>query len=264
VWLRDVDEDALEAARDRIASVLDGAVERGIVTDDERTEALARVETTTDLGAAVEDAHLVVEAVPEDEALKRDVHETAADLAPAGATLATNTSSLSVTGLAAALDRPERFVGLHFFNPPYAMDLVEVVRGERTADTTEGFAVDFVEGLGKEPVVVDDTPGFATSRLGVALGAEAMRMVEQGVGGRRRRRPGDGARLQPPDGAARTHRRRGAGRPAGGARVPPRGARRAVPPAADPPAEGPGGEARQEVRRGVLLWENASRFREDG
>ncbi|MEF8818382.1 MAG: 3-hydroxyacyl-CoA dehydrogenase family protein [Haloferacaceae archaeon] len=183
VWLRDVDEDALEAARDRIASVLDGAVERGIVTDDERTEALARVETTTDLGAAVEDAHLVVEAVPEDEALKRDVHETAADLAPAGATLATNTSSLSVTGLAAALDRPERFVGLHFFNPPYAMDLVEVVRGERTADTTEGFAVDFVEGLGKEPVVVDDTPGFATSRLGVALGAEAMRMVEQGVAG---------------------------------------------------------------------------------
>jgi 3-hydroxybutyryl-CoA dehydrogenase len=181
VWLRDVDEEVLEAARDRIASNFDGAVTRGILTDEERHEALARVETTTALGEAVTDTDLVIEAVPEREDLKREVHEEAAALAPAGATFATNTSSLSVTGLASALDRPERFVGLHFFNPPYAMDLVEVVRGERTADTTERFAVEFVEGLEKVPVVVDDTPGFATSRLGVALGVEAMRMAEQGV-----------------------------------------------------------------------------------
>ncbi|MFB6167243.1 MAG: 3-hydroxyacyl-CoA dehydrogenase family protein [Haloferacaceae archaeon] len=181
VWLRDVDEDALEAARDRIASNFDTAVERGILTDDERHEALARVETATTLDEAVADADLVIEAVPEREDLKHEVHNEAAALAPPGATFATNTSSLSVTGLASALDRPERFVGLHFFNPPYAMDLVEVVRGERTADTTERFAVEFVEGLEKTPVVVDDTPGFATSRLGVALGVEAMRMAEQGV-----------------------------------------------------------------------------------
>ena len=181
VWLQDVDGDALEAARDRIAATLDGAVERSILTDAERTEALARLETTTDLAAAANEATLVVEAVPETRDLKEEVHAAVAEAAPADATLATNTSSLSVTGLAAALDRPERFVGLHFFNPPHAMALVEVVRGERTADTTERFAVDFVEGLDKVPVVVDDTPGFATSRLGVALGAEAMRMVEQGV-----------------------------------------------------------------------------------
>jgi 3-hydroxybutyryl-CoA dehydrogenase len=181
VWLRDVDEDVLEAARDRMAATFDGAVKRDILTDDERHEALARVETTTDLGTAVTDADLVVEAVPENADLKREVHEAAAAAAPDGATLATNTSSLSVTGIAAALDRPERVVGLHFFNPPHAMDLVEVVRGERTAETTERFAVDFVEELGKVPVVVDDAPGFATSRLGVALGAEAMRMVEAGV-----------------------------------------------------------------------------------
>jgi 3-hydroxybutyryl-CoA dehydrogenase len=181
VSLRDVDEDALEAARDRIASNFDGAVDRGILTDDERHEALARVEATADLGTAVGGADLVVEAVPENEDLKREVHAEAAARAPAGATFATNTSSLSVTGLAAALDRPERFVGLHFFNPPYAMDLVEVVRGERTADTTERFAVEFVEGLDKTPVVVDDSPGFATSRLGVALGVEAMRMADEGV-----------------------------------------------------------------------------------
>jgi 3-hydroxybutyryl-CoA dehydrogenase len=181
VWLRDIDEAILEAAHDRIATTFESAVERELMTTAERHEALARVETTTDLGAAADAADLVVEAVPEKTALKREVHEEVAASAPEGATLATNTSSLSVTGIAATLDRPERFVGLHFFNPPHAMDLVEVVRGERTAKATERFAVDFVEGLGKVPVIVEDAAGFATSRLGVALGAEAMRMVEQGV-----------------------------------------------------------------------------------
>jgi 3-hydroxybutyryl-CoA dehydrogenase len=181
VWLRDVDAEALEAALDRVRATLDGAVERGVATEAERHEALARVETTTDLDEAAGEAALVVEAVPEDLALKREVHAEAARTAPADATLATNTSSLSVTAVASALDRPERFVGLHFFNPPHAMELVEVVRGERTADTTEAFAVEFVEGLDRTPVVVADSPGFATSRLGVALGAEAMRMVEAGV-----------------------------------------------------------------------------------
>ncbi|ESS06217.1 MAG: 3-hydroxyacyl-CoA dehydrogenase [uncultured archaeon A07HB70] len=180
-WLRDVDPEALDAARDRIAATYDDAVERGLLADAERHEALARVEATTDLEEAAADATLVVEAVPERLDLKREVAEEAAAAAPAAATLATNTSSLSVTAVAAALDRPERFVGLHFFNPPHAMQLVEVVRGERTADSTASFAVDFVEGLDRTPIVVDDTPGFATSRLGVALGAEAMRMVEQGV-----------------------------------------------------------------------------------
>jgi len=180
-WLRDVDPAALDAARDRVAATFDDAVERGLLTDAERHEALARVEATTDLDEAAADATLVVEAVPENLELKREVVGEAAAAAPDAATLATNTSSLSVTAVAAALDRPERFVGLHFFNPPHAMQLVEVVRGERTADATESFAVEFVEGLDRTPVVVDDAPGFATSRLGVALGAEAMRMVEQGV-----------------------------------------------------------------------------------
>jgi 3-hydroxybutyryl-CoA dehydrogenase len=181
VRLRDVDAAALSAARDRIDAVYADAVDRGLATEAERHESLARVETTTDLAAAVGEATLVVEAVPETEALKREVHAEAAAAAPADATLATNTSSLPVTALANAVDRPERFVGLHFFNPPHAMDLVEVVRGERTAEVTERFAVEFVEGLGKEAVVVRDSPGFATSRLGAALGAEAMRAVETGV-----------------------------------------------------------------------------------
>jgi 3-hydroxybutyryl-CoA dehydrogenase len=149
-WLRDVDPEALDAARDRIAATYDDAVERDLLADAERHEALARVEATTELGAAAADAALVVEAVPERLDLKREVVAEAADAAPAAATLATNTSSLSVTTVAAALDRPERFVGLHFFNPPHAMQLVEVVRGERTADSTASFAVDFVESLREE------------------------------------------------------------------------------------------------------------------
>lgn len=181
VWLQDVDPGALEAALDRVRATLDGSVERGLLTDDEHYAALARLETTTDLADAAARAGVAVEAVPEDLELKREVHADIATHAPEDATLATNTSSLSVTAVASALDRPERFVGLHFFNPPRAMELVEVVRGERTADTTVAFAERFVEGLERTPVVVTDSPGFATSRLGVALGAEAMRTVEQGV-----------------------------------------------------------------------------------
>jgi 3-hydroxybutyryl-CoA dehydrogenase len=106
-----------------------------------------------------------------------DAEERAAD----DAILATNTSSLSVTSVADGLATPERAIGLHFFNPAYAMALVEVVVGERTAPAVRDRAVAFVEGLEKTPVEVRDTPGFASSRLGVAIGVEAMRMVEEGV-----------------------------------------------------------------------------------
>ena len=95
--------------------------------------------------------------------------------------MATNTSSLSVTELASSLERPGNLIGLHFFNPVHIMSLVEVVVGERTAESTREFGIEFVEGIDKTPVVVRDVPGFASSRLGVALGVEAIRMVEEGV-----------------------------------------------------------------------------------
>lgn len=185
VILRDVEDELVEAGVDHIRDNLDGGVERGKVTAQTRDATLERIETTTDLGGAVGDADVVVEAVPEDLDLKRSVFEDVEAAAPTEALLASNTSALSVTAIAATLERPERFVGLHFFNPVHIMALVEVIVGERTSTATREAAVTFVEGLEKAPVVVTDSPGFATSRLGVALGVEAIRMVQEGVAGPR-------------------------------------------------------------------------------
>lgn len=181
VTLRDVEDDLVASGVEQIQQNLEGGVERGKVSPEERDATLDRLETTTDLEAAVADADLVVEAVPEDLELKRSVFADVEAHGPAEALLASNTSSLSVTAIAAELEYPGRCIGLHFFNPVHIMDLVEVVVGERTDEATLTAAEDYVEGLGKTAIVVTDTPGFATSRLGVALGLEAMRMVQEGV-----------------------------------------------------------------------------------
>jgi 3-hydroxybutyryl-CoA dehydrogenase len=183
VVLNDVDEERVAAGIDGIESNLDGGLERGKVTESERESALGRISGDADLDSAVADADLVVEAVPEDMDLKKDVFDTVEAAAPEDAMFGSNTSSLSVTELASSLETPERAVGLHFFNPPHIMDLVEVVIAEQTSSAVESDAVDYVEGLGKEAVVVRDSAGFASSRLGVALGLEAIRMVETGVAG---------------------------------------------------------------------------------
>jgi 3-hydroxybutyryl-CoA dehydrogenase len=139
------------------------------------------VTPATDVREAVEGADLVVEAAPESMELKERIFADVAAGAPAGAILATNTSSLSVGRIAATVTDPGRFVGMHFFNPVHIMKLVEVVWGPATTDATRDAAVAFVVRLGKEPIVVKDAPGFASSRLGIVLGMEAIRMVEQGV-----------------------------------------------------------------------------------
>jgi 3-hydroxybutyryl-CoA dehydrogenase len=123
----------------------------------------------------------VIEAVPENTELKAGIFAQLDTLAPADAVLASNTSSLSITALQAATTRPGRVIGLHFFNPVHINALVEVVRGQRTDERVVERCLDFVRDLGKDPIVVNDSPGFATSRLGVLLGLEAIRMVEQGV-----------------------------------------------------------------------------------
>jgi 3-hydroxybutyryl-CoA dehydrogenase len=181
VALRDVDEDRVQRGVESIDENLRGGVERDKVTREEREDTLDRIEGTTDLAAAVDGADLIVEAVPEDVELKQDVLGEAEEVAPDGAVLASNTSSLPVTEIAAALDAPGQFVGLHFFNPVHIMGLVEVVVAEQTSDETLAFATEFVEDVGKTPIEVADSPGFASSRLGVALGVEAMRMVQEGV-----------------------------------------------------------------------------------
>ncbi|QLG50181.1 3-hydroxyacyl-CoA dehydrogenase family protein [Natrinema halophilum] len=181
VVLRDVESGFVENGLEEIRTNLQGGVDRDKLTDAEMEATLERIEGTTDLEAAVEDAALVIEAVPEDMDLKKDVFSDVEDATGEETIIASNTSSLSVTEIASALEYPERAVGLHFFNPPHIMDLVEVVVAEQTNDRAEKFAIDYVRDIEKEDVVVRDTAGFATSRLGLVLGLEAIRMVERGI-----------------------------------------------------------------------------------
>lgn len=181
VTLSDVDEDVLERARAHIGLALDSGVMRGKVTEETRRDAMGRIALSTSLETAVEDASLIIEAAPERLDLKQKIFRRVATAAQRDALLATNTSSLSISDIAAATDCPERVVGMHFFNPVAAMKLVEVVRGARTSDASVDAARAFAESLGKKAIVVGDSPGFATSRLGIVLGLEAMRMLEQGV-----------------------------------------------------------------------------------
>lgn len=181
VVMRDIETKFVENGLEGIRTNLQGGVDREKFTEAEMDAALERIEGTTDLEAAVADADLVVEAVPEDMDLKKDVFSDVEDATGGDTVIGSNTSSLSVTEMASVLERPERAVGLHFFNPPHLMDLVEIVIAEQTDERTEEVAVDYVRDIEKEDVVVRDTAGFATSRLGLALGLEAIRMVEQGV-----------------------------------------------------------------------------------
>ncbi|WP_461035159.1 3-hydroxyacyl-CoA dehydrogenase family protein [Streptomyces mayteni] len=173
-------EAAAAAALDRVATGLKRAAERDRLPEPV-DRVLARVSTARTVDELPADAGLVVEAVPEDAALKARVLAAAERAVGATTVLATNTSSLSVTELAAALARPGRFLGMHFFNPVPASELVEIVVAPGTDPETVRAALDWTRGLGKKDVVVRDSPGFASSRLGVTLGLEAIRMVEEGV-----------------------------------------------------------------------------------
>ncbi|MDT8369910.1 MAG: 3-hydroxyacyl-CoA dehydrogenase family protein [Longimicrobiales bacterium] len=181
VTLHDIDLVAVETGLERIRKNLDKGVQLGKVAAAVRETTLASLSTTTDLPKAVEGAGLVIEAAPESLDLKKEIFRRVEEGVPAETILATNTSSISIDALAGDLTHPGRFIGLHFFNPVFIMALVEVVVGEATSQETLDVAVKFVTRLEKEPIVVRDTPGFASSRLGVALGLEAMRMVEAGV-----------------------------------------------------------------------------------
>lgn len=173
--------DEAEAARSRVATGLRRAAGKGTLGGATPEGVLGRVRVVTDLADLPADADLVVEAVPEHAALKVQVLAAAERAVGPEAVLATNTSSLSIAELAAALDRPQRFLGMHFFNPVPASSLVELVIGPHTADATRDRARAWVGALGKTAIVVRDSPGFATSRLGVLLGLEAIRMLEEGV-----------------------------------------------------------------------------------
>ncbi|GAA1646762.1 3-hydroxyacyl-CoA dehydrogenase family protein [Microbacterium flavum] len=173
------DDEAAGAAGERVRESLARSVARGGVADTlDVLVARLRVEVTPDAFAG---SDLVVEAVPEVRALKRDALRRVEAVLGEGAALASNTSSISIDALAADLERPDRFLGLHFFNPVPASTLVEVVVGAATAPDLAAAARGWTVAIGKTPVVVRDAPGFASSRLGVLLGLEAIRMLEEGV-----------------------------------------------------------------------------------
>lgn len=171
----------LSTAMRRVGENLEKGIQRGKVSAEERDRTLGNLRAADEMAAAVSDADLVIEAVPERMEIKTEIFGRLDRLTPVGAILASNTSSLSVSEIAAATSRPEAVLGLHFFNPVHLMKLLEVVRGSRTSPATLDAALEYARRIGKEPIVVTDTPGFASSRLGVVLGLEAMRMVEQGV-----------------------------------------------------------------------------------
>jgi len=179
--LTDTRTAALDGALDRIAKTLDGAVQRGKLDAAGRDAVMGRLRTAPGIRAACEGADLVIEAVVEDLDAKRDVLSQGSDWAEPHALLATNTSSLSIADIARDMPRPERVVGLHFFNPVHVMKLVEIVLHDASDETARADALAVVQAMGKEPIVVKDSPGFASSRLGIALGLEAMRMLEEGV-----------------------------------------------------------------------------------
>lgn len=181
VTMRDLEPSLLERGMAQIDKSLAKMVEKSLLTAEARERARAHIRTTTDFELAIADADLVIEAIPERIELKVETFAELGKKAPKHALLATNTSSLSVTEIAAASGDAARVVGLHFFNPVPRMTLLEIVRGLNTAETTIEAARAFATRIGKEPIVVNDFPGFATSRLGVILGVEAIRMVEQGV-----------------------------------------------------------------------------------
>ncbi len=179
VELVEVDPERGAAALNRLAELWERAVQRGKLSADEAAAHRQQVTLRPTLAEVAPAPQVIVEAVPERLELKRAVLRDAAALRPV--LLGSNTSSIAIGELAAGLDAPERFLGLHFFNPVWAMALLEIVVGPATAEETTAAAVALAGRLGKDPVVVRDLPGFATSRLGVTLGLEAIRMVADEV-----------------------------------------------------------------------------------
>ena len=181
VRLHDANAALLADAPTRVGAAFERAIQRGKSTIADRDAAMLRLLTPPSIQEAVRGADLVIEAIPERLELKQDVFAAVEALVAPDALLASNTSSLSIGAIGERLRHPERMLGMHFFNPVPVMKLVELVRAPATSPAAMDRAQAFVASLGKTAIVVGDTPGFATSRLGVVLGLEAIRMLEQGV-----------------------------------------------------------------------------------
>jgi len=182
VRLFDVSEGVLEDATASIRTIAEKAVGRGELTVAACQETLGRLSASTSLADAVQHADLVIEAVPERIEVKLTTFEALQNNAPPSAVLATNTSALSITEMASVLEDPSRLAGMHFFNPVHRMTLVEIVRALETSEQTIAAIADVARRMGKETVLVRESPGFITSRLNALIGNEAFYMLQEGVG----------------------------------------------------------------------------------
>ena len=179
--LYDAFPDGLQRGMERIDAFWDKGITRGKTSLEQKVEWQKNLHAVSDMAQAVGNADLVIEAVPELPELKQKVFEEIDKYAPSHAVLGTNTSSLSIADIANATTRPEQVIGMHFFNPVPIMKLLELVRHDSTSEATIDFAQSAGEAMGKTTILVKDIPGFATSRLGVVLGNEAIRMLADGV-----------------------------------------------------------------------------------
>lgn len=180
--LVDVKEEHLESAKQEITEIFVQAVSRGKLTEAERQESEARLRYFLDLAEAVREADLVIEAVPEKLEVKKQVFEMIDKHAPASCYFATNTSTMSPTEIGSFTKRPEKVIAMHFFNPVHKMKLVEIIRGLETSEETVQVIQHVAERMGKETVVVNEFPGFVTSRISALIGNEAFYMLQEGVG----------------------------------------------------------------------------------
>ena len=182
VNLRDINQEFLDNGMSMINNSLQRFLKKGIINEKESKEILGRIHPVLDLEEAVADADLIVEAVPENVKLKKKVLSEADKLAKPDAILASNTSSISITELASATSRPEKFIGLHFFNPPQLMKLIEIIRGAKTSDETVNTLIEVTKKMEKEPVVVKkDCAGFIVNRILVPALNEAISLVWEGI-----------------------------------------------------------------------------------
>ncbi len=180
VSLAEVNEDLLKKGIDRIREMIVTGVSRGKLSPKDAEDVMKRIKGTTDIAEAAKDADLTIEAVYEDMNVKKEVFKKLDESCLSHTILASNTSALSITEMAQATGRPDKVIGLHFFNPPYAMKLVEVVIGDQTSEETRKTADAFVRGLGKETVTIKDSPGFIVNRLVLPMLNEAAYLLYEG------------------------------------------------------------------------------------
>ena len=181
VLLGDISQDLLGLAIDRVKKSLQKLAEKGKIDQSQIEETLSRITITIDIEELTRQADFLIEAISEKLDAKKELFRQLDKVCRAETIFATNTSTLSITELASATGRPERFIGMHFFNPVPLTGMVEIVKGLLTTGKTTALTRKLVLDLGREPIIVKDSPGFASSRLGVALFLEASRMLEEGV-----------------------------------------------------------------------------------